>query len=116
MGLNSEAKLAFAEAGSVLAQLGGMDADAEGNAQIDANVYQGVFGPPQIDRQMLPAGGYRQRGFVQFTALRSAFAEAPQVNKNLVRIDLADHITYRIERVNTHDPIHYQLMLVRVGE
>lgn len=116
MGLNIEAKAAFAEAGGVLAQLGGMDASAEGNAQIEGSVYTGVFGPPQIDRQMLPSGGYRQRGFLQWTALRSAFTDVPQVNKNLVRIDLAEHITYRIERVNTHDPIHYSLMLIRVGE
>lgn len=116
MGLNTEAKAAFADAASVLAQLGGMDSTSEGNAMVDGYVYTGVFGPPQVDRQMLPSGGYRQRSVLQFTIMRDSVVVVPQANKLLVRIDLPEQVTYRIERVSPQDPIHYILTLIKVGE
>lgn len=116
MGAFDEIKAAFAEAGQVLAEITGMDAAADGNTVIEGEYFTGVYGPPQVDRQMLPAGGYRQRTFLQWVCPRDQWVAAPKVNTTLTRVDLDPHITYRIERVSAHDPVHYTCTLIRVGE
>ena len=116
MGVFDEIKAAFAEAGQTMAEVTGVAGDADGNTLHLGRYYTGVYGPPQVDRQMLPAGGYRQRTALQWTVPRAQFDDDPKVNTTLTRIDLAEHLTYRIDRVNFHDPVHYVLTLIRVGE
>ncbi len=116
MGLNDEVAAAFAEAGQVLAEVTGMASDALGNTLIAGKNYTGVYSPPQVDRQMLPSGGYRQRTFLQWVVPRAQFAAAPKPLTELVRTDVTPEITYRIERVNLHDPVHYVCTIIRVGE
>ena len=115
MSLASEISSAATEAQSILAQIGGAPA-GEANSLYKGAEYIAVYGAPIVERQMLPAGGYRQRTVMQVTATRAQFVAAPVANLQWVRTDLAPQITYRVEKVDLHDPFIYVLTLSRVGE
>jgi hypothetical protein len=114
-GINSEIQAAFAEAGQILAEVTGMEADAEGNALYGGANYIGVFGPAQVDRQMMPSGGYRERATAAFTVTRERIPVAPVANQVLVRIDTNPNLSYRVEKTLTHDPIHWVVNLIAVN-
>lgn len=106
---------AATEAQSRLAEIGGAAAGAT-NSLYNSAAYLAVYGQPIVQRQMLPSGGYRQRALVPTTATRAQFDAPPVANLNWVRTDMTPEITYRIEKVDLHDPYVYVLTLVRVGE
>lgn len=106
---------AAAEGQARLAEIGGAESGAT-NALYNGADYLCVYGQPQVQREMLASGGYRQQTMVPVTATRAQF-EAPPVAQNLwVRTDISPTITYRIKSVNLHDPYVYGLVMVRVGE
>lgn len=74
--------------------------------------YTGTFGTPRVQQQMLPGGGYRGRTVVTLTLTRGQFAVAPAVRGTVAW----RHLSWRIESVDTHDPFHYVLTLIRTGE
>lgn len=86
------------------------------NSLYKGATFLGVYGVPQVDRQMLPSGGYRQRAMVPLTVTRDQFVAPPVSNCQWVRTDVSPEITYIINRVDLHDSYVYTLMLVRVGE
>lgn len=103
------------EAQSRLAEIGGAEQDAD-NSLYNGATYLAVYGQPIVQRNMLPSGGYRQRTIVPTTATRTQFDAPPKADLQWVRTDMAPQITYRIEKVDLHDPYVYVLTLVRVGE
>lgn len=114
-GINSEVSAAFAEAGQVLAEVTGMASDSDGNALYNGESYVGVFGPSQVDRSMMFAGGYKQRSTASFTVTRGRMSEPPTANESLTRLDTEPNLVYRVEKVLTHDPIHWVVNLIAVN-
>lgn len=106
---------AAAESQAVLAEIGGAK-PLKKNAIYNGIKYLGVFGIPQVERQMLPSGGYRQRTVLTFTATRNQFNVAPMAERTVTRIDRDPYIGYRILKVEHHDAFVYTLTLVSVGE
>jgi hypothetical protein len=115
MSFAAEMLAASTEAQSVLAQIGGAAAGAT-NALYNGAEYLAVYGQPVVMREMLASGGYRQRSLVQTTATKAQFDVPPVANLNWVRTDTTPQITYRIQKVDLHDPFVFGLTLVRVGE
>lgn len=115
MSLSAEISAAFSEAQGTLAEITGA-APGKKNTLYNGTGYLGIYGQPQVSNQQLPSGGYRQRTSVPLTLTREQFEAAPEKNQTLTRLDLDPQITYRIADVNTHDPFHYLLTLIRVGE
>ncbi len=115
MSLNSIMAAASKEAQSRLAEVGGAD-EGENNSLYVGAEYLAVYGQPIVQRNMLPSGGYRQRTVVTTTATRDQFDAPPTANLQWVRTDMTPQITYRIEKVDLHDPYLYVLTLIRVGE
>lgn len=106
---------ASSQAQGILAQTGGA-LPGKTNSLYKGNTFLGVYGVPQVERQMLASGGYRQRAMVPLTVTRTQFVVPPVSNTQWVRTDVAPEITYIINRVDLHDSYVYTLMLVRVGE
>ena len=79
---------------------------------IDGVAYTGTFGQPRPQQQMLPGGGYRGRTVIALTLTRDQFNAAPTVRGTVMK----SGISYRIDTVDVHDPFHYVLQLVRLGE
>jgi hypothetical protein len=114
MGLASELQSAFSEAHTAIAQAGGMSGSA--NALYQGQPYAVVFGSPQVQRIMLPSGGYRQRTVVPFSVSKEVMVACPANDTNIVRTDVSPHITYRVDSPDKHDAYSWRATLVRVGE
>jgi hypothetical protein len=115
MSFFAQQQAAATEAQSILAQLQGMDASAAGNVLYGGANYFGTFGNPVVTEVMNAMGGYRKRTTIPLTMTRDQFTAAPKTQDQLARTDQVPAITYRIDSVDTDDPIHYVLELVRVG-
>ncbi len=115
MSLSAIMLAATAEAQSRLSEIGGAAA-GESNSLYNTAEYVAVYGQPVVVREMLGPGGYRQRTYVPTTATRTQFTAMPKANAQWVRTDMTPQITYRIEKVDLHDPYVYVLTLVRTGE
>jgi hypothetical protein len=115
MSIASQTARAFAQSQRILAQMGGMAAAAAGNVRVNGAVRTGVFGTPRTDETMNPAGGFRKRAEITLMLTREQFITAPDTQTEVVRIDIAPNIAYRVASVDEHDPIHYALTLVKVG-
>jgi hypothetical protein len=104
---------ASASAQRTLAELGGAASGAK-NSLYRGRAYLGVYGPPEVERVLLPAGGERVRQWVAVTTTRAQFTTAPATGQKWVRTDLAPAHTYTIDHVNDQDATIYTLRLVRV--
>lgn len=78
-----------------------------------AEVKQGVFGRPQIQRIMQRGGGFSQVVVLPFTTSRDQYDGPPQAEKLCTRLSPREQ--YRIRDVDTHDPFVYVLTLVKIG-
>ncbi len=105
---------AATQAQSVLAQLGGAAAGAN-NSQYAGRAYLAVYGQPQTERLLLPAGGERVRTWIMVSATRSQFTAPPQAGQKWTRTDLTPHGTFTIDSVDIQDATVYSLRLVRTG-
>jgi hypothetical protein len=78
------------------------------------HAYTGTFGQPRVEEQMLAAGGYRRRTVLPLTLTRAQFAAgaAPVPKEKLTRPGLQE--TYLIDLVDTSDPLHYVLTLIKL--
>jgi hypothetical protein len=114
MGFASELQSAFSEAHTAIAQAGGMSGST--NALYQGQAYTVVFGSPQVQRVMLPSGGWRQRTVVPLSVSKQAMAVCPANDTNLVRTDVSPHIIYRVDSPDKHDAYSWRCTLVRVGE
>jgi hypothetical protein len=115
MSLQSEISTAASEAQGFLAQLGGMPVDGT-NSLYNAQTYVAVYGSPQVQNQMLPQGGYRQRTFLSATVTRAQFDVIPLAKTKWTRTDLDPQQTYTIDSVGQHDANLLTLTLIRPGE
>lgn len=115
MSLAAQMLAASVEAQSRLAEIGGAAAGIN-NSLYNTAAYLAVYGTPFVDRRMKLGGGYQQRTVVPATATRGQFAAPPVADRQWVRTDMTPHLTYRIEKVDLHDPYLYVLTLIRVGE
>lgn len=116
MSLFAQVQSGFTQAQSLLAQMSGLPATAAGNTLYQGATLTGVYGQPRIEERMLPGGGYRRRAVVPLSVTRGQLTAAPAPQATIVRTDLTPHIGYRIDDVDTHDPHHYRLTLVKLGE
>lgn len=92
-------------------------AAAAGNTTLaDGTVCRGVYGQPQVVEVPLVSGGFRRRAEVPLTLTRAQLDTPPVAQSTLTRTDITPNMAYRVEVVDTHDPFHYVLTLVRVGE
>lgn len=105
----------FARAQETLAQMTGKAPGASGNALYRFNPVTVIFGTPRPTDPMNLGGGYRPRVEIPATLTRTQLAEPPLENESITRTDLTPHVTYRIATVDSHDPLHYVLTLVKVG-
>lgn len=115
MSFSTEIAAAATEAQSILAEVGGAR-PGQKNSLYQGASYLAVYGQPQVENLMLPAGGYRQRTTVGLTVTRAQFTAPPQSKKQWVRTDVSPPITYVIESVGTHDSLLFHLRLLRTGE
>ena len=115
MSLKDEISSAATEAQANLAELGGA-LPGRKNSLYNGTPYTAVYGSPQVERVMLPSGGYRQRTIVPITVTRAQFVAPPIAEKKWVRSDCSPRIEYIIKYVGTHDSTVFMLQLVRVGE
>jgi hypothetical protein len=115
MSFFAQQQAAATEAQSILAQLQGMDAGAVGNVLYGGANHFGTFGNPVVTEVMNAMGGYRKRTTIPLTMTRDQFTAAPKTQDQLARTDQTPPITYRIDNVDTDDPMHYVIELVRVG-
>lgn len=115
MSLAAEIASAAQTAQAVLAELGGAQPGKK-NSLYNGTPYTAVYGQPQVERTMLPSGGYRQRTIVPLTVTRAQFAAPPVSEKKWTRTDCSPALEYIIKYVGTHDSTVFMLQLVRVGE
>lgn len=115
MSLASEITTAAAVAQGILAQIGGA-AQGATNALYNGVDYFCVYGSPQVQNQMLPQGGYRQRTFLSATVTRAQFDALPVAKTKWTRTDLDPNLTYTIDSVGQHDANLLTLTLIRPGE
>jgi hypothetical protein len=115
MSHSAEMLLAAAEAQTVLAEIGGA-LPGRKNTLYNGTPLLAVYGAPQVDRQMLPSGGYKQRTYLPASITRAQLGTPPTSGKQWTRTDCTPQITYRIESVGTHDSVMYSVVLVRPGE
>jgi hypothetical protein len=106
----------FSEAQEILAQMMGKPASGAGNTLYRGGNLTLVYGTPRVVEPFNVGGGSRPRTEVPATLTRTQMSAPPVSKEQLVRTDVTPHITYRIDTVDTHDPIHYVLVLVKVGE
>lgn len=114
MSLFSHLQNSFAQAQSHLAQAQGMTAGSAGNFTYNGAAYSGVFGQPMIVDQPQNHGGYKRVATLTLTATRAQFASPPLAKARLTRTVPA-LTEYLIDAVDTHDPHHYVMQLVKVG-
>jgi hypothetical protein len=115
MSLFSEMQDAADEAQSTLAQLQGM-ASGGTNLILNGAALVGVFGNPVVAETMNPGGGWRRRVELPLTITREQLGAAPEGRAQVTRTDSAGNPVYRIEAVDTNDPLHWVMTLVKVGE
>lgn len=96
---------------AIAAETGGAD-----NVLLNGTTYTGVWGQPQVQDVMLPSGGFRKRTFIPLTITRDQFTAAPVARVKVTNPLLTPQKTYTVEKVNTDDPFHYVLEVIRVGE
>lgn len=116
MSFAAQLRSAATQSEKILAQLAGMAPAATGNFTYNGATYFGVFGSPAPDELMNPGGGFRKRTELPLSATRTQFTAAPRSQTELIRTDVTPPRVYRISAVDTHDPLHYILTLVKVGE
>ncbi len=115
MSIASQIAAAAVEAQGVLAEVGGTP-PGETNSLYNGQPYLAVYGTPQVQNQMMPGGGYRQRTFLSMTVTKAQFSAIPEAKKKWTRTDLMPALTYTIDSVGTHDANLYTLVLIRPGE
>lgn len=103
-----------AQAQDTLAQMQGMTPGAAGNFLYNGKHFKGVFGSSVLTEQPMVHGGYRRRSEVMLTVTRDQTTFTPVVKTLLVRLDTKTE--YAIDRIDTHDPIAWNLTLVKTGE
>ena len=86
------------------------------NALYNGAVIKFVFGPPTFMQEQMEGGGYRGRTTLTAAATRDQFSTPPINRQTVVRTALTPQVTYRIESIGFHDPIHYVFHLSKVGE
>lgn len=107
---------AAVEAQRTMAQIQGAPAtSAAPNFLLNGAAFCGVFGAPRIEERMNAGGGYRPRAEVVLRATRGQFSAPPKTQINLTRTDITPHQSYRVESVDSHDPLFYVFTLVKVG-
>lgn len=106
---------AAGQAQAVLAQVGGTPPDKK-NSLYNGKAYLGVYGIPQVEREMLAGGGYRQRTALDVTVTRAQFLTPPVAKAKWTRTDLVPNLIYTIEKVGMHDALLYTLTVYRPGE
>lgn len=109
---------AAAESQSVLAQIQGMSATADGNFLYGMEVGVGVFGPPQIVEIPQPGGGYRRRAQLTLSVTRAQTQFSFEPKTKIMRLPNGNLplVTYVIDSVDTHDALSWVLVLVRSGQ
>lgn len=115
MGYHSELQAAASEAQSILAQMQGMEAGAAGNFLFNGKPFVGVFGKPIVDEMPVPGGGYRRSVRLPLTVTHDQ-EFAPDRMKKITRIVPAPDQVYVIDSIDDHDPLVWELMLVKFGE
>ena len=99
------------QAQTIIAQMQGAPASGK-NFLYNGQAGIGVFGAAQVQETMRPGGGSSRRVLIPLSVTRDqAFSFRSETT--LVRTDL-DQI-YTVEEINTHDPIVWQLALLKVG-
>lgn len=117
MSYHSEIQAAASEAQGVLAQIQGMSsASGATNCILNGAEFVAVFGSPRVRVIMNPGGSYRKIVEVPALLTRAQFTQPPKSEQELKRTDLTPHQSYRVARVEDHDPHYYGLALVKVGE
>ncbi len=105
---------AAVKANQVIAKIEGMAPDAEGNALYLGEPITANFGRPRTLEIPEPGGRYRRR--VELTALvtRDQFATAPETKTKFVRL-IPEREEYSIDVIGRHDPLYYDLTLIKLG-
>ena len=111
----SELQAAATEAETFLAHQRGMADDKAFNLLYAEKNYLGVFGSPQVVSIPQPGGGYRRRTFLQLTVTRDQDRFNPVEKTKITRL-VPTPLEYIINTIDTHDPIHWVLTLVKFGE
>ncbi len=101
---------------TTLARYAGMAIGAAGNGLIGTHAITGVYGTPIVQEVLMPGGGSRRRVALPYTCTRDQFEAAPDSKLPFVRTDLTPTKIYRIDTVDTHQPLNYVLLLVKAGE
>lgn len=116
MGLYEQSLADGAQAIQIFAELSGMDPEV-GNTLIPSQptAIVGLYGATRVTTRPNPAGGESKRTEVKLSIARETLAAAPQRMTKVVRIDLAPHIPYVIEKVDTQDPVFWVLTCANYG-
>jgi hypothetical protein len=76
--------------------------------------YSGTFGRALTVEIPMPTGGYRRRAELTLSVPLSQSTFSPTVKKRITR--LSPRHEYVIDRIDDHDPINVNLVLVKLGE
>lgn len=115
MSLFAHLQAQFAQAQAALAGAAGALPSDGKNVLINGARYVGVFGSPDPREDMNAGGGHRKLTTLTLTLTRAQFTTPLSTQTELTRLDLTPTQTYRIAKLDTHDPHHYVLTLSKVG-
>lgn len=105
---------AAVKANQVIARIEGQSDSAEGNALYLGESLTANFGRPRTVEIPEPGGRYRRRMEMTVLVTRDQFATAPETKTKFLRL-VPEREEYVIDVIGRHDPIYYELTVVKIG-